>query len=187
MTLQVSNLKRTILGISVAIILVLFIGYGINTFYPAPEYEDICEEKFTRPIPIAKENVESCDLIFKANQQFEDACMQRDAVVRYETDENGCQVATECDMCNKEYRDTREIYNRNVFFMAVIAGLIAVILGGAVLHLESVSSGIMGGGVLSIIYGTLRYWGDLADVGRFIILGIVLAVLIWIGYKKFGK
>ena len=79
----------------------------------------------------------------------------------------------------------REIYNRNVFIISVIAGLVCVLIGGVKLKLESVSSGIMGGGVLSIIYGTIRYWGDLADVGRFAILGTVLAILIWIGYRKF--
>ena len=116
-----------------------------------------------------------------------ESCYRQDGIVRYEEDEDGCQVVKECDMCNKEYRDKREIYNRNVFIIAVVAGLIAVVLGGIVLKLESVSAGIMGGGVLLIIYGTLRYWGDMGDVLRFIILGAVLVVLIWLGYRKFKK
>jgi len=43
---------------------------------------------------------------------------------------------------------------------------------------------LLGGGVLTIIYGTIAYWSELADWARFIILGITLAILIWIGYKK---
>ena len=187
MAFKISKLKRTILGISIAIILALFIGYGINTFYNPPRYDDFCGGKFPEPRMIEKENIAKCELIFKANQQFEESCHQEDAIVRYETDEDGCQVAKECDMCNKEFRDTSEIYNRNVFIVTAILGLIFVTLGGIILKLESVSTGIMGGGVLTIIYGTLRYWGDMADVGRFIILGFVLGVLIWIGYKKFKK
>lgn len=187
MAFQISKLKRTILGISIAIILVLFIGYGINTFYKSPEYEDFCEEKFPEPVRIEKEDISKCDAVQTANEAFEDSCYRQGGIVRYETDEDGCQVANECDMCNKEYREVMGIYNRNVFIIAVVAGLICVILGGIILKLESVSAGIMGGGVLSIIYGTLRYWGDMGDVLRFIILGIVLAILIWIGYKKFKK
>jgi len=185
MTFEVSKLKRIILGISIAIILVLFVGYGINTFYKSPKYEDFCEEKFPRPVRTEKEDISKCDAVQTANEAFEASCYK--GIVRYETDEDGCQVAKECDMCNKEYREAREIYNRNVFMISITAGLIAVILGGVILKLESVSAGIMGGGVLTIIYGTIRYWGDMADVGRFTILGIVLVVLIWMGYKKFKK
>lgn len=187
MAFEISKLKRTILGISIAIILALFVGYGINTFYKSPKYEDFCEEKFPEPVRIEKEDIAKCDAVQKSNMAFEDSCYRQEGIVRYETDEDGCQVAQECDMCNKEYRKVMEIYNRNVFIIAVVAGLIAVVLGGIILKLESVSAGIMGGGVLSIIYGTLRYWGDMGDILRFIILGIVLAILIWIGYKKFKK
>jgi len=187
MAFQISKLKRTILGISIAIILALFIGYGINTFYKPPRYEDFCEEEFLEPMRVGETDISKCELIFKANQQFEESCYQQNGIVRYETNEDGCQVVKECDMCNKEFRDTREIYNRNVFIITAILGLICVIAGAIILKVESVSAGIMGGGVLTIIYGTLRYWGDMGDVGRFIILGIVLFILIWMGYKKFKK
>ena len=49
---------------------------------------------------------------------------------------------------------------------------------------ESVGAGVLGGGVLIVIYGTIRYWGDMSKYLRIIILGIVLFILIWIGYKK---
>ncbi|MBW2975703.1 hypothetical protein KY366_08345 [Candidatus Woesearchaeota archaeon] len=187
MSFQISKLKRTILGISIAIVLVLFIGYGISTFYKSPQYEDFCQERFPEPARIEKGDVGKCEAVLKANDAFESSCYRQDGIVRYEADEDGCQVANVCDMCSKKYRESMEVYNRNVFIIAVIAGLIAVILGGVVLQLESVSAGIMGGGVLSIIYGTLRYWGDMADFGRFVILGAVLTILILLGYKKFKK
>jgi uncharacterized membrane protein len=70
--------------------------------------------------------------------------------------------------------------------MCIVLGIMALVIG-AFLKLTSVGSGIMGGGVLTIIYGTIRYWGNMPDYGRFTILGIALAILIWIGYKKFKK
>ena len=84
------------------------------------------------------------------------------------------------------FQDERNIYNRNVFIVSGIIGIIIIIVG-AVLHLTSVSSGLFGGGVLTIIYGTMNYWSELGDIARFIILGIALGVLIYLGYKKFGK
>lgn len=87
--------------------------------------------------------------------------------------------------CWDEYDLVREPYERNVFIITLIIGLIAVVIGGLFMKVESVSSGIMAGGVLTLIYGTMRYWGDMHKYLRFTILTIVLIVLIWIGYKKF--
>lgn len=177
MAFEISKIKRAILGISIALILALFIGYGINTFYKPPKYENFCDEQIRMKI-ISSE--EEC---LAVGGQW-NVAPERIA------EENKTIIKGFCNpnyTCEKEYMGKREIYNRNVFVIAVIAGLISVVLGGIILKLESVSSGIMGGGVLSIIYGTIRYWGDLADVGRFFILGLVLAALIWIGYRKFKK
>ena len=103
----------------------------------------------------------------------------------YEYDENGCQVAKECTFCQQDYNKARNIYFRNVFIISGIVGIIAIIIG-AVLNIMSVSAGLFGGGVLTIIYGTTNYWSELADWARFIILGIALAVLIYLGYKGFS-
>ena len=177
MTMQISGLKRTILGISIAIILALFVGYGINTFYKPPKYEDFCEEELLRKIISTEE--ECLEVGGQWNVAPERIIEEDKTVIKGFCNPNYT--------CEKEFRDVMEIYNRNVFIISVIIGLISVVLGGIILKLESVSTGIMGGGVLLILYGTIRYWGDLADVGRFIILGLVLGVLIWIGYKKFKK
>jgi hypothetical protein len=175
MGMQVSNLKRTILGISIAVVLVLFIGYGINTFYDKPEYDDFCQR---RAVPIYNET--QC-LNAGGEWSIYPKPVRREGTLEVDG------YCNEDFTCSEEFDSAREEYNKKVFIFAVVAGLLSVVIGGAVLRLESVSTGIMGGGVLSIIHGTLRYWGDLADMGRFLILGIVLAVLIWIGYKKFGK
>jgi len=73
-----------------------------------------------------------------------------------------------------------------VFIVATGIGIIILIVGFA-LKMASVSSGLMGGGILAIIYGTIRYWSDLPDFGRFIILGITLIILIWLGYRRIVK
>jgi len=181
-----SKIKKNILSISIAIILVLFIAYGISTFYKSPKRDDFCEEDISKKQAYSEE--ECLELGGRWDQSTTrpmPASVKTNDESEIETED--VTVEGQCDKdytCRKEYDDEREIYNRDVFFISLVAGLIALIIGGVVLNLESVSTGIMGGGVLTIIYGTIRYWGDMSDVYRFIILGVVLVVLIWMGYKK---
>ncbi|MAE43229.1 hypothetical protein CMO93_05635 [Candidatus Woesearchaeota archaeon] len=185
-----SKIKIVILGISIAIILAFFFGYGINTFYKPPEHKDYCKEGEFYPRaefyqkPIVDES-EKCEYI-EPDESLRLECTEKEGQITPKRDENGCIESYYCEMCYKEFDNIREIYNRNVFIISAILGIISLLIG-AFLKLPSVSSGIMGGGILTIIYGTLRYWGNMPDYGRFTILGIALAILIWLGYKKFKK
>lgn len=173
-----SKIKKNLLSVAIAIILVLFIAYGINTFYKSPKYDDFCSEEISMKQAYSEE--ECLELGGKWEQSITRP-IEKPIESGEATAEGFCDVQY---TCREEYDDAREIYNRDVFFISLVAGLIALIMGGIVLKLESVSIGIMGGGILTIIYGTIRYWGDMSDVYRFIILGVVLGVLIWMGYKK---
>ena len=42
-------------------------------------------------------------------------------------------------------------------------------------------------GVLGLVISSMRYWSHLQDVYRFTLLGVALAILIWVGYKKIGS
>jgi len=182
------NLKERILAIAIAILFVIFVYYGIQTFYHEPDYSDYCNSTlYSKPYYADNArpyNYTLCQSIEKANQPVEMQCNNAQGMMQYETDGNGCQVATTCDYCNRDYNQHTEKYNRVVFIISGIIGILAIVIGAIILSLESVGSGIMGGGVLTLIYGTLRYWGNLADVGRFIVIGLALAILIWLGYKK---
>ena len=59
-----------------------------------------------------------------------------------------------------------------------------ILIAGIFVSVPSVSAGLMGGGILTMLYGLLQYWDELGDILRFIILGIILCALIWIGIKK---
>jgi hypothetical protein len=197
-----SKFKHIILAVAISVVLVFFIGFGIASFYPVPKYEDFCGEAkiadyssqelcesangkwtqtdFARPIP---EKLESNQLLCTKLSEKDNAltlnCESREQILN----------TGYCDIdfyCREGYQDTSEKYNRNVFIIATGIGIIALIVGVA-LNLASVSAGLMGGGILSIIYGTIRYWSDLPDYGRFIILGITLVILIWLGYKRIKK
>ena len=207
---NIAKFKHAILAVAIAIVLVLFIGLGIATFYPGPQYEDFCGEREFKTVD-TKGECETLNgkwtetgLSRPIPRELAKPFPDRDLSDRYicnklsETDQTTtfeCQTIKEitergfCDVdffCRKELEDVREIYNRNVFIFATGLGLVAIITGFA-LGMASVSGGLMGGGILSIIYGTIRFWSDLPDYGRFIIFGIALATLIWLGYKRIKK
>lgn len=194
------KIKEIILGISIAIIFVFFVVFGIKAFYKEPKYEDFCArgtlidvvsskgyyaEPYAYPIRVKEPTENICAKAINDYDKFRKDCAAKKADVVYEYDANGCQVAKECTYCQQDYEKARNIYFRNVFIISGIVGIIVIIIGG-VLQITSVSAGLFGGGVLTIIYGTTNYWSELADWARFIILGIALAVLIYLGYKGFS-
>ena len=169
-----SKLKNTILGIAIAIIFFLFVAYAIEAFYEKPEYTDYCEEFKTAKIV---ETQIACDEIGGKWTPYSEIARPI---------ENQPVPQGYCDIdftCREEWQSVLKVRDRNIFFIATIIGLITVVVA-VLLKKESVSSGLMASGVFLIIYGTVRYWGDLSDVLRTLMLGLALAILIWLGYRK---
>lgn len=186
--------KKIILTIAIAIIFVFFIGFGIDAFYDSPEYEDFCGERI-RP----RNTKESCeandgewieDEIKPVADQFlctkgsenEDGEIILICNTRIDDREYGyCDINRKCE---DEFDKARDVYNKNVFIICAVIGLITIAVAGIYLKKESVGAGTLAGGVLTVIYGTIRYWEGLGQIMRFMLLGLILALLIWIGYKK---
>ena len=198
--------KHIILAVAIAIVFAFFVGFGIAAFYPMPKYDDFCKEK----VPVNIQTKETCEAeegkwtvtsLDRSVPEKVGRPVGPNEFLCNKIDEKGsnitfnCQTIEQveqqgyCDLfyyCSQEFNKVNEKYNRNVFIIATGIGIIALIVGVA-LKLASVSAGLMGGGILAIIYGTVRYWSDLPDYVRFIILGITLAILIWLGYKRINK
>ena len=87
--------------------------------------------------------------------------------------------------CSQKFNDSQSVYNRNVFIMLVILGILSIVGGAYVTHLSSVVAlGFSFGGVISILIGAIRYWSNMQDVLRVVVLGVALAALVWVGIKK---
>jgi hypothetical protein len=177
-----SRFRQVLLAIAIAIVFAFFIGFGIAAFYESPKYEDFCEDTFyEKPYPRPIREAVNCTYI-EPGEELKKECKEK-GDISAEYDETGCVESYYCETCGKEFRDVNEVYNRNVFIIATVIGIIALI-AGIVLKITSVSSGLMGGGILLVIYGIMRYWSGLENYGRFTVMGIALVVLIWLGYKK---
>ena len=168
-----SPFKQTLLAIAIAIVLTAFVAYGISVFYESPDYEDFCPK-----LPRAVQTEETCTAEGGLWSPAMRPCPQNERCP-----EGYCDLHFEC---RQEYDQVHDQYNRNVFIASMIFGLIILVIG-LTLKLESVSTGIMGGGVLTLFIGIIGYWGDLSKYVRLVLLGVLLLILIWIGYKKFGK
>jgi hypothetical protein len=166
------KVKRAILGIAIALILVFFVAYAIQSIYPGPEYGDFCGRDLP-PTPV--EDQEACESYGGGwNSEVRSHSTEKNVI------DGWCNLEF---TCGNEYEALRESYERNVFFVNVGLGVI-IILFSFFISVGSVSTGLMGGGVILIVYGTIRYWGSLSDWLRTLMLGATLAVMIWIGYKK---
>lgn len=167
-----SKWKNNLLAIAIAIVLTAFIFYGVYTFYEYPDNNKYCPIENNYKFINSSDECIANDGLWNPNQ------------VRYAEEKsipNGyCDLSTKC---SEKYNTDNNIYKKNVFMIAVVLGLIALI-GGIFVSYRSVSGGLMGGGILTLIVGILQYWSELGDTLRFITLGIVLAILIYVGVKK---
>lgn len=175
------NFLKWALVLGIVIVLNLFIQYSINAVYPQPEYQDFCKEEQVTVIPQTQTECTS-----KGGQWTEDQSIGvKRPVAVGETQQTGY-----CNMqytCSKEYEAASDVYRRNVFVTRVILGVLALGISFVVASAPAVALGLSFGGVLSLLIATTGYWSKLGQYVQVIVLGIALAILIWIGIKKIGK
>ena len=153
-----------VLGLATAVILAALIALGISAFYPAPVAPSYPNTAVVAPIVPCPSN--------------DAACMQNNTKIEAQ------QQASQDLYNNAEtaYESATSVYNRNLFIIANIVGVVFFALGfwlvfGVALASNAVPVGIMIAGLWSIIYGYARGWGSVDDRLKFFI-GLVIAVLI---------
>lgn len=155
-----------VLGLAAAIILAALIGLGIAAFYPAPVAPAYPNYPVV-PTPICPPNpAMPCTV----SQQQQAQQQQYD------------QMQNLYNQQEQAYTDAMSVYQRNLFIIANIIGIIVfaigfwLVLAGA-LASNAVPVGIMIAGLWSIIYGYARGWGSVDDQLKFFI-GLVIAVVV---------
>ncbi|MBI2581443.1 hypothetical protein HYV85_06615 [Candidatus Woesearchaeota archaeon] len=185
-----SSLKKWALALAIAIVLNLFINYGISVFYKAPQYDDFCKDA-ARAYPykiypaepqLQQQQQKDCQVV-EVSEELQKSCSEQKGYVAFKYNSTGCATEAYCEMCGKLFNDVNNRRNSNVFVILVVFGVAAIITGIAV-KAEAVANGFLFGGILSLVIAAIRNWGQLQDAIKLIILGAVLALLIWVGYKK---
>ncbi len=176
------NLKKFGLGLAIIIVFNLFIAYGINTFYKAPEYNNFCNPERLKESLNTRQSCEAIGGLWTENVGYgpQIAPVTPDGIKQI-------QPVGYCDQdytCRKDYDSVNNIYRRNVFVIWIVAGIVSIVGSFFVTAVQMLSTSFMFGGLLALLIGTMQYWSAMQDYLRFIILGIALVFLIGVAYKK---
>jgi hypothetical protein len=170
------RIKEGVIIIAIALVLAFFVGYGIEVFNDGPDREDYCSRNLYEI-----RNEADCTEAGGEWDSPEVPALENDKPVLVER-----EFCREGKRCYEDYEQARTKHDKIVFIVAVIAGLLAI-FSGIALKKDVVSTGVVTGGVLLILYGTIRYWRHADNILKFILLGIALTALIWLAYKKLDK
>ena len=191
------GLKNIIIGIAIIILTIAVAVYGVNTFYPSPEYEDFCSS-VGKPVSFNEKGERICPAVCVEMYEIQNsACVFNECgsgcgangVVSFGT-LSECELALEGKYCYDLYEDANKVYSRNLFLIALPLGIIVIAVGALIFGLEAVGAGLMGGGVGIILWGVGGFWRFADDWLKFILSLAGLVVLIWLAYyfnRKFGK
>lgn len=179
---------KWILVAGLVIVINLFFNFAIDTFYKQPKFEDFCKNEQVKPL------VKTQDECVNKGGQWTEAppkeayLYQNDRTVPIPVPASGETINGYCNeyfTCQKEYEDVNKVYNRNVFLILVVLGVLLVMGSYFAAVYGAVSLGFALAGILSLIIGSTRYWSDMDERLRVIVLGAALVSLIWYGIKKF--
>lgn len=196
------NVKNLVLGVGIFIVYLLVLNFGIQAFYPSPEYNDYCTGRQyyypSFPEGSAIKGAEGVNCTVSPTPQQQDMCIQEGGNLIADTyDTNGCALTFKCDMCNNQWMEADKQHSQRVFIISIIVGILTLIIGYAILTIEPVGSALMASGVGALVYGSMRNWSNLSNIWRFLLLLGALVLLIWItirlnsqkkkGFFGFGK
>lgn len=154
-------LFTTLLGI----LLALFIGLGLEAFYPGEKYpqqpDSLAKELYAKPI--AEENNQISAEQIEAQKKF--------------------------DQEVKDYQNRREKHARNTSIVATIFSIVLMILSLTILQKTHgvFSDGFLLGSILTLFYAIIRGFEGQDTKFRFILVSVGLLFALILGYLKFVK
>lgn len=166
--------------VAIIVVLNLFFNYAISLVYKQPAFEKFC------PVELTSKTYTDKIMCTESGGQWTENTypvpMDESRV------DNPVKIAGYCNAtysCNQKYTDAEGVYNRNVFIVLVILGILSLIFGTYMATFSSVVSlGFSLGGVISLLIGAIRYWSNMQDILRVVVLACALAALVWIGIRK---
>lgn len=175
-----SGFIKWAIALAIVIVLNLFFNYAISLVYKAPTFEGFC------PVELTSKTYDNKAICTEAGGQWTETTAP--VSVNETKVKNPVEVTGYCNAtytCQKNFDNVESVYNRNVFIVLVILGIFSLVAGAYLMHLSSaVALGFSFGGVFALIIGAVRYWSNMQDVLRVVVLAFALAALVWIGIKK---
>ena len=184
------KVKEVAMVVALSILSAFFVGLLVDALYQEPKHGDYCKNSY-RPYyekPYPPERVcPEYNLTAQEREQIRQCQEEGKGFPEFDMDDRGCQLSYKtCNYCERDYQHSSALYTRNVFFIVVPLGLLAILFG-LFIGYEVVGSGMMFGGILLVAYGTMRYFSEMSKLMRVVVIFLELVILIVISIKKLKK
>lgn len=166
----------------IIVVLNLFFAYALKVIYDAPEWDNFCKQEQVI------ERVDDKATCLEKGGQWNENIYGKAEVRNIDPAMVPVEPEGYCNLnfvCQNDYTDALKNYEKNVFMTLVALGVISIIIGFMMATQTVVSIAFSLGGVLTFVVASIRYWQFASEYLQVIILGLALAVLIWLGIKKF--
>lgn len=138
------------------LLLAVFVGVGINTFYEAPEPPEYTPELRAYDVSGDTNDPERIEKVETYEQQ-------QDA-----------------------YRDKADVYNRNVSIISLVAAVTLVVVSLVYeKRIRIISDGVMLGGLFTLIYSIGRGFAADDSKYLFVVISVGLVLVLYLGYHRF--
>ncbi len=112
----------------------------------------------------------------------EETRVYRQGMPQQQTQESAARMQKSRDA----WRADQKKFQKALFAVAAPLGIVAII-AGSLIAIQSIGTGLMFGGIFSVMDGYFNYWSELPDGARFFSLLLAFIVLIYIGWRKLAK
>ncbi len=186
------DLRRVAIIFVIAVLYAIFVNAFIAAIYEQPRYEDYCKTSRyypEKPYPVAIDT-RTCPKYKEPTQEELDKCADEKGIPEYRYDANGCPIEYKsCNFCQRDYDAANQKYNLLYFIFSSILAVIGIGIG---LLLPSqkdslnqwIATGFMLGGLVTLFFGTFRYYEYLGRYLKPIVILVELLIIIFLSYKK---
>lgn len=184
------DLRRVAIIFVIAILYAIFVNAIIGAFYLTPRYEDYCRQRYypEKAYPAPIDRVE-CPGLSDDEKVKVDNCFDQKGYPEYITDSKGCAAKfKECNFCQRDFDNASQKYNFYFFIISSILALVAIAIGLLLppsndLN-EWIATGFMLGGLVTLFFGTFRYYQYLGRYVKPLVIFAELVIVIYLAYRK---
>jgi hypothetical protein len=172
---HISSFVKWAFVVAFVIITNLFFHYTISFIASEPKYENFCQ--------IRSEMISTAEMCVTAGGQWTNFPLSPKEITEAVKTSNPTGWCDADFTCRGEFESRQSVYNKNVF-VAMIVISVALVAVGMFMVVQVLSLGMVWSGVLALIIATIRFWNDASNIMKVIILGLGIAILVWLAIKK---
>ena len=162
-------------GIGVAVIIYVVVLLGVQAFYPMQTPEDANYNCTYATYPTKlNTDLQGCSVEMTVGE-----CLnyRSNLTVTYDRDQ------VKYDECYKRFNEDQKVYNRNLFLITNILGVLAIVIASFFVAMTNISAGVSFAGLALIIYGFARGWQSIGNGTKFAVAIIIAVLIIWLGVR----